>query len=347
MLDRQIVAERWTQLDQQLRNDAGQRGVLDLVPAADGPPDEYLTLKVGRLRKLESLGLATEIGPGRWIMAEEVEPTLRALGERGDIIKRMHRSLTAHGFDRAPAGFVLSAEQVDTPAIGRLMERGLHDELSGSAYAIVDGIDGRTHHIRFHDLDATGDSPPGSIVELRRYEDRNGRERVALAIRSDFSIAEQIHADGATWLDRQLVAREPPELGEGGFGREVKDALAARTDHLFEQGLASRSGGRIILARNLLTTLRDREVESLGQRLTTETGLRFIKPADGDHVSGIYSRRISLASGRFAMIDDGLRFQLVPWSPSIDKHLDRHIAGVTRADGGIDWSFGRKRGVGL
>jgi type IV secretory pathway VirD2 relaxase len=346
-LGHQIEAERWTQLDRQLQNDADRRGIVDVTHLPDNPPDEYLTLKVGRLRKLESLGLASNIGPGQWIMAEEAEPTLRALGERGDIIKRLHQSLTAHGLDRGTAGFVLSAEAVDTPVIGRLMERGLHDELSGSAYAIVDGIDGRTHHIRFHDLDATADSAPGSIVELRHYDDAKGRIRVALAIRSDLSIVEQIHADGATWLDRQLVAREPAELGEGGFAREVKEALSARAEHLIEQGFASRSGSRVVLARNLIATLRDREVDALGQRLAAETGLTFTKPADGDNVSGIYSRRFSLASGRFAMIDAGLGFQLVPWSPSIEKHLDRHVSGVARAGGGIDWSFGRKRGLGL
>jgi len=347
MLDRQIEAERWTQLDRQLRQDADRHGVIDVAPAPDRPPDEYLTLKVGRLRKLESLRLAAEIGPGQWIMAEEAEPTLRALGERGDIIKRMHRSLSDHGLDRGPASFVLAAEEIKTPVMGRLLDRGLHDELHGSAFAIVDGIDGRTHHIRFHDLDATGDSAPGSIVEVRRYEDAKGRERVALAVRSDISLTDQIRADGATWLDRQLVAREPVELGEGGFGREVKEALEGRTEHLIEEGLARRAGQRVVLARNLVTTMRDREVDALGQRLAIETGLPFKKSADGDHVSGIYSRRFALASGRFAMIDDGLSFQLVPWSPSIEKHIERHVSGIARVAGNIDWSSGRKRGLGL
>jgi type IV secretory pathway VirD2 relaxase len=346
-IERQLENERWTQLDRQLQKDADRHGIIDVAPAPDKQPDEYLTLKVGRLRKLESLGLATAIGPGQWIMAEEAEPTLRALGERGDIIKRLHRSLTEHGLDREAASYVLSAEEINAPIVGRLLERGLHDELYGSAYAIVDGVDGRTHHIRFHDLEATGDSPAGSIVELRRYEDRNGRERVALAVRSDFSLTEQIHANGATWLDRQLIARQPADLGEGGFGRAVKEALDARTEHLIKEGHAHRAGQRIIFARNLLATLREREVDALGQRQATKTGLPFVKATEGDSVSGIYSRRFSLASGRFAMIDDGLGFQLVPWSPSIEKHLDRHVSGFARADGGVEWSLGRKRGLGL
>ncbi|TPK95303.1 MULTISPECIES: VirD2 family relaxase/mobilization nuclease [unclassified Mesorhizobium] len=346
-LDRQIEVERWTQLDRQLRRDSDQQGIIEVAPSLAKAPDEYLAFKVGRLRYLESMGLAAEIGPGQWAMVEEAEPTLRALGERGDIIKRMHRSLMANGLDRGPADYVLAAEEIDTQIIGRLLERGLHDELRGLAYAIVDGIDGRTHHIRFHHLEATGDSTPGSIVELRRYEDGAGHSRVALAVRSDMSIAGQVHANGATWLDRQLVASNPAELGEGGFGREVKDALDARTEHLIGEGLARWAGQRVILARNLIVTLRDREVDTLGKRLAAETGLPFRKAADGDNVSGVYSQRFSLASGRFAMIDDGFGFQLVPWSPSIEKHLDRHVSGIARTSGGVDWSFGQKRGLAL
>jgi type IV secretory pathway VirD2 relaxase len=42
---------------------------------------------------------------------------------------------------------VLASESLDIPVIGRLVDRGLDDELKGSAYAVVDGVDGRTHHI--------------------------------------------------------------------------------------------------------------------------------------------------------------------------------------------------------
>jgi hypothetical protein len=53
----------------------------------------------------------------------------------------------------------------------------------------------------------------------------------------------------------------------------------------------------------------------------------------------------SLASGRFAMIDDGLGFQLVPWQPSLDTRIGQHITGVARDGASIAWSFGRKRGL--
>jgi hypothetical protein len=219
--------------------------------------------------------------------------------------------------------------------------------LNGSAYAVVDGIDGRTHHLRLPDLDAAGDSRPGSIVELRRFEDARGQKRVALAVRSDLSIEQQTTAPGATWLDRQLVSRAPPALGEGGFGVEATEAMRARADRLIEQGFARRQNERLIFARDLLTTLRKRELDQVGAKLSVENGLPFVKAAPGEHVAGDYRRRLDLSSGRFAMIDDGLGFSLVPWSPSLERQLGRHVAGIARDDGGIDWGFGRKRGLGL
>ena len=346
-LERQIDTERWTQLDRQLARDGYRTGVIDLAPHPDRQPDEFHALKVGRLRKLESLGLADQIGPGQWVLSENAEATLRELGERGDIIKRIHRSLMERGIERGAAAYVLAGESLDDPVIGRLVDRGLDDELKGTAFAVVDGVDGRTHHIKLPDLDAAGDSAPGSIVELRKFDDARGRRRVALAVRSDLSIEQQVTATGATWLDRQAIAREPVALGGGGFGAEVREAMNARADHLIEQGLAERQGRSVIFARNLIDTLRRREVEALGEKLAVETGRPFSRSGTGEYVAGTYRQRFALASGRFAMIDDGLGFQLVPWSPSLEKQLGRHVSGVARGDGGIDWGFGRKRGLGL
>ena len=346
-LEHQVEAERWTQLDRQLARDADRHGVIDLAPGAAQHPDEFHSLKVGRLRHLESLGLAHQIGPGQWTMEEAAETTLRELGERGDIIKRIHRGLTERGIERATASYVLAGESLDVPIIGRLVDRGLDDELKGTAYAVVDGVDGRTHHIKLPDLDAAADSAPGSIVELRKFDDAQGRRRVALAVRSDLSIENQVTASGATWLDRQAVARDPVALGRVGFGAEVRDAMERRAEQLIEQGLAERQPRGIVFSQGLIGTLRRREVEALGEQLEAETGQPFNQAAAGEYVAGAYRQRFALASGRFAMIDDGLGFQLVPWTPSLEKQLGRHVSGVTRGDGGIDWGFGRNRGLGM
>jgi hypothetical protein len=47
------------------------------------------------------------------------------------------------------------------------------------------------------------------------------------------------------------------------------------------------------------------------------------------------------------MIDDGIGFQLVPWQPFLNRRIGQHITGIMSNAGGIEWSFGRKRGLGL
>jgi hypothetical protein len=148
-------------------------------------------------------------------------------------------------------------------------------------------------------------------------------------------------------LDRQLLAREPAMTGSGGFGIEVRDAMDRRAEHLAGEGFARRQGQRVLFARNLLDTLRRRELGAAAGKIAAETGLTYHLSATGEHVAGIYRQRVILSSGRFAMIDDGLGFQLVPWRPALEQQLGRQVSGVMLPSGGVDWSFGRKRGLGL
>src|SRR6202022_2345599 len=162
-----------------------------------------------------------------------------------DIIKTMHRAMTATGREPNVSNFALHGDAPADPVLGRLVARGLHDELKGSAYAIVEGIDGRTHHLQLADIELTGDAAPGAIVEARSYEDADSRKKLSLAVRSDLSLQQQITATGATWLDRQILTREPPVAGGGGFGAEVQDAMERRVDHLAGKGFARRQGQRV------------------------------------------------------------------------------------------------------
>ena len=101
---------------------------------------------------------------------------------------------------------------------------------------------------------------PGAIVESRAYDDDAGRKRLSLATRSDLAIEAQISAAGATWLDRQLLAKEFA-LSSAGYGAEIRDAMDRRIAHLVERGLARHQGQRVVFARDLLDTLRRRELD--------------------------------------------------------------------------------------
>ena len=346
-LENEVGAERWTSLDRSLRDISDEGGgIADLRPGGAGEDPELRRLMLGRAAKLERLGLAEQVGSAQWTLKPGLEPALRDLGIRGDIIKTMHRAMSGAGSEPDVAGFALHGDQPAEPVLGRLVERGLHDELKGTAYAVIDGVDGRTHHLVFSDLEMTGDAKPGAIVESRAYDDAAGHKRLSLATRSDLAIEAQISAAGATWLDRQLLAKESA-LSSGGFGAEVREAMDRRIDHLVEQDLARRQGQRVIFARDLINTLRRRELDEAAAKLSAETGLAHRPSAEGEHVSGIYRQRVTLASGRFAMIDDGLGFQLVPWRPALEQRLGQQVSGTLIPGGGIDWSFQRKRGLGL
>src|SRR4029077_15084175 len=101
-------------------------------------------------------------------------------------------------------------------------------------------------------------------------------------------------------LDRELVRREKTELAETGFGAEVRTALAQRTERLVDCGLARRRHGQAIFARALLDRLTRRELADAATQIARQTGLAYRPVEEGDPVSGIYRRRIDLASGPFA-----------------------------------------------
>ncbi len=347
-LQAEVTAERWTGLDRALQGIADDgAGVADLRPGSPEPRDpELRRLLIGRAQTLERLGLADRLAPAVWSLKPGAQETLRDLAERGDIIKTMHRAM-AGGPDRAQADFAVE-DTPHAPVLGRLVERGLHDELSGEAYAVIDAVDGRVHHLRFSDLDRTGDTPEGGIVETRVWRsDDGGHQRMALVGRSDLNLETQIGANGATWLDRLQLAKTQAPLSMGGFGAEVRDALDRRADHLVAEGLATRNGRRVTFVRDLLKTLRERELDAAAARVEAETGLPRRNSAEDDRISGTYRQRLDLASGRFAMVDNGLGFELVPWKPQLERHRGRTVTGTMTPGGGIDWSLGRKRGLNL
>ena len=354
-LEREVTADRWTRIDRELQYRADDLGLIDLRPEAKGPNDPaFRRLMIGRLQHLGKMGLATEGAPGEWVIGLEAEQTLRDLETRGDIIKTMHRAFAARGEDRGVAEFAVDGADAYSPIIGRLVEKGLHNELTGEAYAVIDGTDGRAHHVRFRGIEAFDHAPrEGGIVEVRRFGGPDDpRSTLVLANRSDIDLQAQITAPGATWLDHRLVEQDRMPLAMGGFGQEVRGAMEARADHLVDEGFAQRQGQRLTLQRNLLATLRRRELDAVGEKLAGETGLPHHYSQSGAHVSGIYRRQVILSSGRYAMIEGidpngGPGFQLVPWSREIEKRLGQHVSGIATSGGGIDWSLGRKRGLGI
>jgi type IV secretory pathway VirD2 relaxase len=88
-LENEVGAERFTRLDRAILQEVdGDTFRLAARPQRD--PRQH-AMRMGRLRRLEQMGLAEETASGVWRVMPEMEPTLRRMGERGDIIRTMHR----------------------------------------------------------------------------------------------------------------------------------------------------------------------------------------------------------------------------------------------------------------
>ena len=421
-LENEVGAERFTRLDRAILRDVSE-GTLRLAVKPERNPSLY-AMRMGRLRTLERMGLAQETAPGVWQVIPEMEPALRRMGERGDIIKTMHRDLTAAGIHRAAGDHVIFDGQAGAErVIGRLVGEGVSDELHDRRYVIVDGIDGRTHYadlgvrqvtseplirntiveVRAPDVspravdrtvaDVAGRNQGVYSAELHREFDPKASEeyiqthvrrleamrRQGLVERSSrgewsvgpdhleraaqFEVAQRSHsparitvlswqsldempgASGATWLDKQLIARSSEMFASRGLGSEIEIALRLRRQWLLEQGLAREQGGRIAYARNLLQTLERRELAEVGARMTRETGLDYAETKPGDRITGTYRRMLALNSGRFALIERARDFSLVPWRPVLERVKGQNVVGVVGGEG-ISWSIGVRRGLG-
>lgn len=406
---REVEHERLTSLDRALLRQA----TVDIVDLTQQPTDrQRQTLLRARLQRLEAMELVQRIDANHWRLSPRMEQTLTAMGERGDILRTMHKALKEQQRE-----LVLEAEPA-TPVVGCITAKGLADELNDRGYLVVDGIDGRAHYVRLPAGADLAALPVGGIVEvtfagveravdrniagivregLYRGADHRARlrhegsrdpqtavdvhvrrlealrrsgvvERVAdgvwrvpsdflshaqvhdaqraagviVELRSHLSIEQQVHAQGATWLDHRLVG-DAKELSPKGFGAQVHGALQDRMGFLVDQGLADRRGQRVVLARNLLSTLRDRELAETGKVIQHQTGLIHRPLLDGERANGVYRRSVQLASGRFAMLDDGMGFSLVPWRPVVEQRLGQQVSAIARGVS-VTWGLGRQRG---
>ncbi|TAM61625.1 MAG: DUF3363 domain-containing protein [Rhodanobacter sp.] len=184
---------------------------------------------------------------------------------------------------------------------------------------------------------------PADLPDRGREYDAKRLGGMSVTLHSHLSIVRQVRAIGATWLDRQLIGGAM-DVGDRGFGGEVREALQKRVDFLVEQGLAGRRGQRVTLASNLLATLRERDIAVAAKEIAKGTGLVHCPATDGGRVSGVYRRSVLLASGRFAMLDDGIGFSLVPWKPLIRQRIGRSVSAVVRGNH-VSWELARSRGI--
>lgn len=183
--------ERFTSLDRELQ-DLAADGVVDLKRTRTIYDRFRMKLLTARLRTLETMGLASR-GTDGWRLGENLEPALREMGRRGDIIRTMGKAL---GTRVSPHQFRdYSAPDAPPILIGRVAGSGASDEAHEKRFIAIDGADGRQWHVEI-DPAATLTPPDGAIVELRKSPGapmKSDRVIAAIAERNDGVYSDALH----------------------------------------------------------------------------------------------------------------------------------------------------------
>ncbi|MCP4098485.1 MAG: DUF3363 domain-containing protein, partial [Planctomycetaceae bacterium] len=216
---------------------------------------------------------------------------------------------------------VFDASQSSKKITGKLVALGLSDEFNDRHYAVVDGMDGKLHYAEIGRL-SKYDPPSNNMVVTLRGQDPSKQRQTQQAIarvfiESHIPFRDLVGADGASWLDRKLLSKEPVVFRDKGFGAEANRALRLRQQWLIKEELMTEQGGQLAARHRLLETLQRREVARVAGKLQQELGLTYQPQARRERLKGQISRTVKLASGRFAVVQKGKEFSLVPWRSKI------------------------------
>jgi type IV secretory pathway VirD2 relaxase len=247
---RDIDAERLTDTDRQLLREAERS---PLVMAKDRDP-VLQSMRAGRLQKLGAMGLADEVAPGQWRLAKDLRETLTRMGERGDIIRKMQRELTARSCEVATGDRMVHdrSSPLTEPLVGRVVMRGLADELADHHYLIVDGIDGRSHFVEIGKGDAVEPLPENSVVRIMptRGDVRDADRTVAAIAEVNggrYDRAAHLRHDpgaSAAFVDTHVRRLEAMRRQGGFVERNPDGSWTIASDHLSQAAAYEARQGR-------------------------------------------------------------------------------------------------------
>jgi len=223
-MQRETKQDRFTSIDRGLIRKI-ENGVIDMRNDGLGKYSNFKReLDIARLKKLQTMGLAKEISTGQWQLSEKLEPTLRSLAVRGDIIKTMHAQMARSGKNPLRSNYEIlhPEEQPDKRIISKLVSKGLSDEFNDRYHLIVEGIDGKTHYAdvgKVSDIEAYKN---GNIVEL---SPQNIEPR-----KVDFNIAKIANANKGIYSE-ELHKQHDPKASREYIKTHVRRLEALRNNN--------------------------------------------------------------------------------------------------------------------
>lgn len=182
-----LHAERLTDIDRGLFKQA-QGGEIDFAAPAKRGRVWRRQLERKRLLKLQKLGLAESLGKGRWRLRPDMCDTLRRLGERGDIIRTLQRSMTQAG-----RGQIMTEASIYDPVsntarkvTGEILKTGIADDVADRAFLVLETQDSNLLYVNVGSADTLKLYRNGMIVTVEP-----GRQGPRPSDKTVYSISNQ------------------------------------------------------------------------------------------------------------------------------------------------------------
>ncbi len=202
MLAKQVPQERFTSFDKKFLNQAVDN-VLDLSSGWERGEEAIWRLDMGRLKRLGKMGLVEKIGRRKWRLDENLERTLRRLGERGDILKTYHRAMSAAKLERQSFEDAIydPFDGRSSSMVGNIIDVGIRDDVNDRAFVVLDGLDGTAIYVDVGKSENIDGLAKDMVVEISPANIRPKK--------SDYIIAEIASKSGGIYSPSAHLSDDP------------------------------------------------------------------------------------------------------------------------------------------
>jgi type IV secretory pathway VirD2 relaxase len=320
----EIEQLRYTSLDRGLEQRGGEERVVDLRHSfASDEKESALRLDLmQRARFLSDMGLAHEERPCVFALEEGLKPHLVGRGKEHDIIAHLHQAgatqRDAWCLDEPTPGDLIQ---------GKVVDRGLVDELKGREYVVVEDERQKVHHLELGRHWERDRAQVGDWLSIKVSEPEQ-KGAVHLNLERHGKLDELVKAERATWLDGKLSQPEQD--------RHPEVDKACRARQLMLERLELVRPGERVGSDELYKRLDALEMKNLKKRVE-EHGLDkpILATSTMPRATGVLREEVSTRRGRFVVLE-AERFQLLlPVSKELRAQLGQRVE-VSRQDKG--WS---------
>ena len=257
--------------------------------------------------------------------------------ERGMIVRAGPRNFTPKQSDYTIADIASKRGGVYSPSAHEMSDPSAREEYIKAHVRRLEAMRRKGHAKR--NLDGSWQIPKDYLKRATAYEKANGYGNpVKFDILSNLSLEDLPQTIGKTWLDEELMTGVSHTAH--GFAEDVENAKAQRRQFLMTEKLIAKDG---IVTPTTLKQLEKADLDSLGNKLSSELGKPYNPSPQSGRLTGTYVQAIQRPSGKYAVIEKSKEFTLVPWRETMDRNLGKSISGVIKGQT-ISWTL--TKGIG-